>query len=956
MSQAEGSSASAPGGDEEQGVCETEEPICALAPEADLQEERPSHISASPALQCLEELFSMGKISGAKVARLKASFNLLHGILRGSQESELHLLQEAKRFRAELEHQQQELEKAEQFPEGQDTEVSRMRHQLLQFYNKIRQAEDREYQMLYQLECLREEKICLEKDYESQPKPVEQEKLYLAMKESCEEIKKEIAQRRQEIRSLTEDLEVRNKQVQREQRELEERKETIESNEAELAQLLSMPGQLGKEIERISRKKMDVEQRKSVLEEQLQELAELKKQTQAQCRQLEEERRTVVRELEGGRVHLEAAQRENNILIKELEMTKEKEAILLEQRGLMDINMNHTMVEKNSLHEKLARKMREKDRLLRSLKKMQLQLKVAEDALSHTQELYDQIKSQRDVMPKGNDLQKKIKDLQKEIDHLKLSLAQQQSVVDHEDNVVELCVEREQALIRESNHCHEDLHHLNTLTLIKADERNQKSRELLKAQVRCNRIQQDIRGKQLQIQEHKKQLQDIQSRLTVFGKLYNIIKGERNNCVNLIQIATQRTADMTEKFKILEIEIEILRTNAINKDRLQQKSHLKHVHSFAIRDSLRNDISKVAWMLQEMRHKREEQRLNISKLTHMVNNQEKELLQMCKNHEASVKSRNERGVQLLEREEEICIFYERVNVQEAVIRKGTLEIQALEEEIRSLKMLITEERRQIDVCKKQLPCKRTLAEESTLLQIQLSECKDRMLFLEKALEDQATEKRSRKLSGEDPSPVELIKKIEELEVRIAEREAQLLEKELVYEQVTRLSQHICTKAETGKEDTLNLAKKVNEYQSRIKDCTKKLMAVVSELSMRQAQALCLQQELCDKELQLDACHRRLEQGLPPSDSIEQEWQRCLKEQHRHQADSEEKARIAEEDEWKQLPNGVFTTAEARPNAYIPDEDFLPLPKPYGALAPFKPSEPGTSMRHIRKPQPKPIEL
>uniref|UniRef100_A0AAR2K0U3 Cilia- and flagella-associated protein 58 central coiled coil domain-containing protein n=1 Tax=Pygocentrus nattereri TaxID=42514 RepID=A0AAR2K0U3_PYGNA len=833
MSDPEGTSAS-PDGDEEQDAGELEVPIRALAPEADLEEQCPSQISANPALQCLEELFSMGKISGAKVARLKASFNLLHGTLRSCQESELNLLQKAKRFRAELERQQQELEKAELFPEGQDTEVSRMRQQLLQFHNKLRESEDREYQMQYQLECLWEDKICLEKEYESQPKPVEQEKRYLTLKESCDEMRKEIAQRRQEIRSLTEDMEARHKQMQKEQRELEEKKETIESKEAELAQLLSMPGQLGKEIERINRKKIDVEKRKAVLEEQLQELAELKKKTQARCRQLEEERRAVVRELEGHRAHLEAAQRESSLLLKEVEMTKEKETILLGQRGVLDINMNHTVVERMSLHENLARKVREKDRLLRALKKVQLQLKVAKDSVTHTQELYNKTKSQM------------------------------------------------------TGSC----------------------------------------------------LFDV-PRLSVFGKLYDVIKSERNKCVHLIQFASKQTAEMMETFKILENEIEILRTNAMYKDRLLQKSRLKHVHSHAIRDGLKNDISKMVWVLQEMRSKREEQRLNISKLTHMINSQEQELLHMRKSHEASVKSRNERGVQLLEREEEMCIFYEKVNVQESLIREGTLEIQALEEEIRSLRMLITEETRQIDVCKKQVPCKRALEEEI-----------HGVCFLE----DQATEKRSRKLSGEDPSPVELIKKIEQLEERLAEREAQLLEKELVYEQVTRLSQNIRAKAENGKEDTLKLAKRVNEFQSRIKDYTKKLMAVVSELAMRQAQALCLQQELRERELQLDSCQRRLEQGLPPSDSIEQEWQRCLREQHRHQADAEEKARIAEEEERNLLPNGVYTTAETRPNAYIPGEDPLPLPKPYGALAPFKPSEPGTNMRHIRKPQPKPIEI
>lgn len=66
--------------------------------------------------------------------------------------------------------------------------------------------------------------------------------------------------------------------------------------------------------------------------------------------------------------------------------------------------------------------------------------------------------------------------------------------------------------------------------------------------------------------------------------------------------------------------------------------------------------------------------------------------------------------------------------------------------------------------------------------------------------------------------------------------------------------------------------------------------------------------------------------------------------------------LAEEEEWNQLPNGEYTTAVARPSAYIPETDLLPLPKPYGAQAPFKPSQPGATMRHIRKPVLKPLEI
>ena len=49
--------------------------------------------------------------------------------------------------------------------------------------------------------------------------------------------------------------------------------------------------------------------------------------------------------------------------------------------------------------------------------------------------------------------------------------------------------------------------------------------------------------------------------------MYNIIKNERNKCVNKIQVCTQRNAEMREKIKILQNEIEILRTSSAIKEK-----------------------------------------------------------------------------------------------------------------------------------------------------------------------------------------------------------------------------------------------------------------------------------------------------------------------------------------------------------------------------------------------------
>ena len=61
-------------------------------------------------------------------------------------------LQQAKELTSECEKQRVELEKADNFPDNINTEVSKLRQQLLKYRNDVTQAEERQYQLDYKIE------------------------------------------------------------------------------------------------------------------------------------------------------------------------------------------------------------------------------------------------------------------------------------------------------------------------------------------------------------------------------------------------------------------------------------------------------------------------------------------------------------------------------------------------------------------------------------------------------------------------------------------------------------------------------------------------------------------------------------------------------------------------------------------------------------------------------------
>ncbi|XP_006811003.1 coiled-coil domain-containing protein 146-like, partial [Neolamprologus brichardi] len=106
------------------------------------------------------------------------------------------------------------------------------------------------------------------------------------------------------------------------------------------------------------------------------------------------------------------------------------------------------------------------------------------------------------------------------------------------------------------------------------------------------------------------------------------------------------------------------------------------------------------------------------KLTQMISHQQETLLEINKNHETAIQRRNFLGIQLLEHEEILCNYYEKVNIQEAAITKRNSILEALEKDTRDLELATNEEKRQIDLKKKDVLLKRKLEEEITMLQIE----------------------------------------------------------------------------------------------------------------------------------------------------------------------------------------------------------------------------------------------
>lgn len=905
-----------------------------------------------PAFQELTELQERGVITPYKAAKLRAKYSEAFELLEEQRKRNQDLLVSAKNASERLEEQRAQLDNSDDIIDEQnnDNESAELRSKYLQQMNNLWAAEERIGMIEQEIQELKKEKKSLENQLD-RLKPqgddgIDQRKRNLEREQ--DEIKKENTQRRQEIQTLREVIEVKKNEAEREKKYL---KDALEEQELLKNQLSSeefnLPQAIEKDIEKLKRLN---DSQKRAKEKLSMEISALNDKLAEEAERYDEKGAEFDRfkiQSEDEKIKLERNQQNENKMTHDLLAERDRTHELQIDLASLELQIKHSIQEKKREHEVLSRKQRELDREMRNCKRKETQLKITQDSYESTQHLYNNAKEVIDL-PNPNILQAQRTQLKGEVEVARRKLANQQSrtameKVKHEEMLIE-----EEHLFHKQEQERATLVELSRIRQIKEDEKEQKSRDLLRAQERIEKIIKELKQKELMLHDHKKRCLEIQLKQDDFAKLYDVIKNEKNKYVHMIQSSTQKAAELRDKLRVLANEVEILQGSATLKTKQLKKAELNHAQHCSERDSLRNDKSKNTGIQNQINAAISSRKLEIERLNIMSQRAEEDARNLLVQYEKSVQHRNERGVTLVEREEEVCIFYERRNVQEQMIRDGESKINEFDENLRFLKIQLQEELRQIELLRSKRPEKKKLDNELVELQIEHLKARDEMKQVEEKL---ANPERARRLGGSDLKIDDLKKKLDDVQSRLATVEEVALEKELVFQQVDRLVIKQQAQCEEGKTPALELSRQLNAAQSQLNARTRATMARIAELSMMKAQLLDSERERTKLQEELEDAYHRLEKGLAPTLEAEVEWKRYL-----------DKLLARGDINQPDLSEGHYpisegyTTAKPRPTAYIPKDGSLPVPRPYGALAPFKPTQPGSTMRHIKKPVPKPIDI
>jgi len=189
---------------------------------------------------------------------------------------------------------------------------------------------------------------------------------------------------------------------------------------------------------------------------------------------------------------------------------------------------------------------------------------------------------------------------------------------------------------------------------------------------------------------------------------------------------------------------------------------------------------------------------------------------------------------LVRRNDELALLYEKIKIQQSTLAKGEIQYRQRLQDIRLLKLEIKKLRREKAILNKNVSSIDDLRKEVYHTQRELLRERTRCKALEEELENPMNIHRWRKLEASDPNRYEMILKIQALQKRLIDKTEEVVEKELAIQEKEKL--YVELKQILARQPGPEVAEQLSLYQNALRDKTKQMKRLASELNMFESQS------------------------------------------------------------------------------------------------------------------------
>eukprot|EP01083_Nonionella_stella_P070115 187413_1 len=423
-------------------------------------------------------------------------------------------------------------------------------------------------------------------------------------------------------------------------------------------------------------------------------------------------------------------------------------------------------------------------------------------------------------------------------------------------------IKQEEQKVRKDNYSLERRHEKAVLHSSQWKSRFQEQKESLKI-------------KEMESTELQKKITEEKNKLKMQQALYESVRGDRNLFSQQHIQAQDEIADMKRKFNIMTHQIEQLKEEIATKDQALIKQHFEVKHLNDVEKALRKQLLKKDEILQQADQLLGSQDVEIKTLRRTLVESENNQKQQKTVFDDVVDERDILGAQLIRRNDELALLYEKIKIQQSTLNKGEIQYAERVEDIQMLKLKVADLKRQLQIRNNQVSNMEALKNEVYHLQRELLQERTKVKALSEELENPMNVHRWRKLEGSDPSAFEMLQKIQTLQKRLIIKTEEVVEKDLLIQEKEKL--YVELKNILARQPGPEVAEQLSAYQQTLKEKTRQMKAMAAELNMFQAQVNEYKYELerLTRELQ-DAKRKFLEQKR--KEQLLRETQRQISQQ------------------------------------------------------------------------------
>ncbi|CAE7369407.1 Cfap58, partial [Symbiodinium pilosum] len=823
------------------------------------------------AFEALERDFQeiLQELVGDKsLEHFRNEYEKLHRALKKSHESEKHLIKKCRELNAEIVQNAVKVQTALKLSQEDQATITALKKEIERAWKMVEASHEKEQRARETIQNLKSEITKLGRLVEQGAGlSINQENMVNQLVQEKNDLVKHrdmLQGQVQQMQQQNTDLTAKVAKLEQEADRQQKRKEKLDKDSACIAPDLRFKSQ-----ERSSLKRICVEDATGNMQEKQKHLQRL----------LREERQ------EEERLTIRAAQLKGNYehLIKQHKEEQQTLARLKDEQADYKAKVKFRQDEIHALKSS-------KQKLAKSLEALQT-LKDKDDAES------------RRLEAKTTDYRGQVKKLQEDLDK------QKQDSEAHEKQITDLLHERDilgKALMKGDERSKQqaelvelhkgqaitlskDLHRWKTELHLKLEriheldrQREKYATDLQQAKQRCEAAHEELRGREVQMAQLKRSIADVRAKWAQQKNLYEAVRTDKNLYSKNLVESLEEITEMRKKFKVMCHQIEQLKEEIKEKaprpntntegsgywsdlvrfdrasppprtcqDQAMIHEHFKHQNISKETEKTKHTLEYHEKQQTKSQQVVEQQQSDIKKLEADRAETVRAFLAL-RYHQAVTSERNILGKQLIRRNEELTLIYEKIKIQESTLNKGEAQYKKLLDSLRGQRDNIGTQgskrlKRDLYIARQQArspgddrALDKFLAEsaeglekEVYHLQRELLQERTKVRALSEELENPMNVHRWRKLEGSDPAIYELIQKVRTLQKRLIAKTEEVVAKDTEIQEKEKLHKELTSILE--KQPGPEVLEQLEQYQETYNAKLKQMKAMQSELHTYQSQ-------------------------------------------------------------------------------------------------------------------------